>query len=383
MKTPARPDPEIAKEVDDPMKSDRATHSASVLASVSAAKVTLRGTADSYSQRELMAEIASRVPGVQAVSLEVTISRVSSREAAEIATEVTDAFRKDGRLGGTQVAVDVHAKDAVLSGVVGSLAQRDAAVEDAWNAAVANVDASALRVDWRESEQAWSAARPPAPSDKALAAAVSRRLKSDVRVGAELPIVHVEQGAVSLSGNLVDFRAKRAAGRDARQVSGVWRVEDGMTVPPANRESDATIQQQVLRGIYDDIAAPDSRDVRVMTANGPVTLQGAVASPEDKKVIEDDVHAVPGVVAVDDDLQVRGYGPQGGRHCTGVDPASRDRGDLLGPACRNRPNHGGLSPGGDVTLHGQLDSWEEARAANDDAIRAGAASVINRIPVED
>ena len=83
-------------------------------------------------------------------------------------------------------------------------------------------------------------------------------------------------------------------------------MENEVTVEAAKIQSDATIQKQVLAGIYSDVAAADSRDVRVTTKMAKVSLQGTVATRRDKAVIEDDVEEVPGVVAVSNDLQVTG-----------------------------------------------------------------------------
>jgi osmotically-inducible protein OsmY len=381
VKASARTDVEIAEDVSDAIKSDPATRNAGVQASASVGTVTLSGTVDSFAQRGLVAEVASRVHGVQAVSLVVAISRVPSRPDAEIATDVIEEMHDDARLDGTHVDVVVHARGAVLSGVVGSLAQRDAAEEDARNAGVASVEAQAVRINWLENVQMRPPLRLPVPTDAAIASAVSRVLSNDVRLGAQLPSVRVEQGVVTLSGNVVDFRAQRVAHRDARRVSGMWRVQDDTTVLPARRESDATIQRQVLRGIYDDAAAPDSRDVQVTTLHARVSLRGAVASQEDKKVIEDDVEEVPGVVGIENGLRVPGYMPQ-----TMVVPPESIRHRVIeaifwDPRVASRSVTVAVDPRGGVTLSGQVDSWQETRAASDDAIRAGAAHVLDYLRI--
>jgi osmotically-inducible protein OsmY len=373
------PDAAIAAEVNGALKSDPATRSANVQATVSAATVTLRGTADSHAQKDLLADTASRVPGVQDVTVAIAITKVSARSDSEIATDATDELREDAWLDGTHIAVAVHGKQAVLTGEVGSLAQRDAAIEDVFRAGVASVDAHALHVDWRENERTPAGAERPPPSDSDVKTAIGRRLANDTRLGMQLPNVQVARGVVTLSGTALDFRAVRAAVSDARRVSGVWRVEDSVTVPAAKRESDATIQAQVLRGIYTDVAAPDSRDVRVTTTNARVTLQGAVAAQEDRKVIEEDTEDVPGVVAVVDELRVRGPGP-------GTPAMSNDtlRHRVLEAIFWDPRIKGGnvtveVAPDGDVTLGGQVDGWGEARAANEDAIRVGAAHVIDHV----
>jgi osmotically-inducible protein OsmY len=246
---------------------------------------------------------------------------------------------------------------------------------------VSDVNAPALRVDWRENEGARAGALRPLPTDAHIADVVRRRLAEDVLVGAQVPVVHVAEGLVALSGNVMDFRAEKAAVKDADRVRGVGQVADRMTVLPAVRESDATIEEQAQRSVDDDQAAPDAHDVQISTASAKVTLRGAVASPQEKALIEQDVEEVPGAVAVENDLQVAGYGQE--THV--VAPASmRER---VNEAIFWDPRIGSdrvsvaVVPNGDVTLSGVVDSRGESRFAAEDATHAGAASVINHIGV--
>jgi osmotically-inducible protein OsmY len=377
-----RTDAELAKAVNDLVKTDPATSNSDVRAAMSGGTATLSGIADSYAQRELMAEDASRIRGVQAVTLAVTTSNVA-RSDAEIATDAADELRDDARLDGTRVKVVVRGQKALLSGVVGSLAQRDTAVEDAWNTGVVGVDAQGVHVDWRENEQERTTTRRPPPSDGDVATAVRRRLSADVRIDGPQPDVRVDHGVVTLTGIVPDFRAERAAVRDAHRARGVAQVDDRLTVPPALHQNDATIENQIMSGIYDDGAAPDAHDVQVLTNDGRVTLQGSVASEEEKKAIEDDVEEVPGVAALENDLKVRGYGPQ----TVVVAPEAIQRRvtddifwDPRVPVGRVTVKVGAT---GEVTLSGLVESRDEGQAAEEDAVRAGAAHVLDYIRVDE
>jgi osmotically-inducible protein OsmY len=378
--SPIRSDADLAKDVNASIKSDPATRTADVRATTSVGKVTLKGVADSSAQRDLAGELASRVRGVQAVTVAVTL-RMATRGDAEVRGAVADELLEDARLDGTRVTVEAHSGDVVLSGVVGSIAQRDAAVKDASRAGARNVDAKGVRVDWLESALSRAVGQRGAPTDDEISAAVGRRLSNDVRIGAQLPSVRVDGGDVTLAGNVTDLRAESASHEDTLRVRGVRQIEDRMTALPVLRESDATIEKQALAGIYDDVAAPDSRNVRVVATNARVILQGVVASQEDKKIIEDDVDEVPGVVAVENDLKVGGYGPQ-----TVVVPPETIRHRVIeGIFWDPRVDAGKITvdvdPAGDATLNGVVDSQDEARAAEADAIRAGAATVVNRVQV--
>jgi osmotically-inducible protein OsmY len=299
-----RSEADISSDVAGALEGDPATRTARVHAVVSGGRLTLGGTADSYSQRDLVGEVAARVRGVRQVTLTLTVPRAVHRTDAELAASVTDRLREDARLDGTNLTATALGGDAVLAGFVGTLAQRDAALGDATGAGAAKVDARRLKVDSREAVN-WRNSLPrAAPTDEALASAVARALSADVTLYDHPPTVRVEKGVVTLSGNVLDFRAARAAGRDASGVSGVQRVDDQATVAPAKWESDATIERQVLRGISDDVEASDARAVHVLTRNGKVTLRGTITSEEDRKVIEEDAEEEPGVVAVQNDLQV-------------------------------------------------------------------------------
>lgn len=376
---PERQEADISKDVTAALESDPATRTAKVQAVVSGATLTVGGTADSYSQRDLVAEVAARVHGVRRVILTVTVPRATALTDAELAAGVTDRLDEDARLDGTTITATAFGGGAVLTGFVGSLAQRDAAVSDAMGVGAASVDAQGLKVDWRGAARARVRPPRPIPTDGAIRAAVARALSSDAALYGQAPAVGVVDGVVTLSGTLVDFRAARAARRDASRIRGVRRVDDQTTVAPAKWESDATIEKQVLRSSYDDVAAPDSKNVQVLTSNGKVILKGAVASQEDREVIEQDAEEEPGVVAVQNELQVKGYGPgtelvtpEALRHAV-VERLFWD------PRIEGGKVDVTVAPGGDVTLQGLVETWPEVRAAGDDAELAGAARVDNLV----
>lgn len=374
-------DADITKAVTDAIHHDPAVRSAKVRITCEADVVTIRGSADSTTQRDVLAEVASRVRGVRQVVLAVKLSRDASRGDTEIAADIRDRLLDDAELEGAHITVEVRDRRAALSGVAGSLAQRNAAMQDAWVAGVTDVDSSALRIDWRANDRARVDELRPVPTDDHVAGAVRRALSNDVRVGVQLPSVAVDRGVVTLSGTVIDFRAVKAADRDARRVFGVARVDDRMAVLPAERQDDATIERQVESSVYNDVGAPDSPNIQMTTDHARVTLDGSVATPEEKAVIEGDVEEVPGVVAVDNDLHVVGYGSE--THV--VSPQSiRDRAIekiFWDPRVGAGKVTVAVASDGDVTLTGTVDSWGERQAARDDATLAGAAHVVDHVRV--
>lgn len=324
----ARSDEEIGSSVDDAIRANRVTRSTQVHASSLGGAVTIRGSAESPSQREELSEVAARVPGVRRVALAINLPP-ESRGDAQVSADVRNRLEHDARLDGAPVAVAVSRGTATLSGVVGSLFQHDAAVADASVSGVTNVNAGALRVDWFANEQVRAAEERTPPTDATIAEAVRTALLTDAEVGTVLPSVSVESSVVTLVGPVSDFPAAEAAVRDAYRVWGVRRVDARMALP-----------------------------------------EESVAS---------DVEGAPGVVDVQD------KGPGGGARPPLRSPQAIEdcvnENIFWDPRVGTGPVTVAVDRDGDVTLTGVVDTWGEVRAANADAVLAGAAHVTNRLRV--
>ena len=379
---PARLDADIARDIERSLRLDPATRTARVKPTVAAGVVTLRGTVSSAHQRQLIEDETARVPGVKDFTLSVSLP-AATRPSDEVTSEVNGRFRDDARLAGGHVRVALTGRSAVLSGTVASLAQRQAAISDARVAGVDDVQASGLQVDPGESDGAARPQSASAADDGHLGDRVRRALAADERVGRPVPAVRVEHGVVTLSGMTGDFRAERAAVDDANQVRGVRRVDQQITVAPALLETDAVIEDQVERSVLNDLEAPDAPHLQITTLHGKVTLRGAVLSPEERRVIEDDVEAVPGVVSVENDLTIRGYAaessaPTSPRPALRIQVIEKIFWDARVGAGKVTVD---AAADGSVTLSGRVDTAEEAKAAVDDAARAGAVRVIDHLTI--
>ena len=74
--------------------------------------------------------------------------------------------------------------------------------------------------------------------------------------------------------------------------------------PPARQANDAQITTQVKAKLASDVRASSLANIDVNTTNGVVTLAGEVESPEVRSKAETVAASVPGVVRVNDNLQV-------------------------------------------------------------------------------
>lgn len=74
----------------------------------------------------------------------------------------------------------------------------------------------------------------------------------------------------------------------------------------ATNEMDNTITQQIKIAVSSNPALNiDVRNIRISSNKGAVTLQGSVNSDKQKTAIEGIIKGIPGVVSVDNQLEVK------------------------------------------------------------------------------
>ncbi len=137
--------------------------------------------------------------------------------------------------------------------------------------------------------------------DEDIAAAVVNRLALDVSVPRGSVRVQVENGWVTLSGQ-VDWNYQRdAVGQNVRTLLGVRGVFNEVTIKTKVNVADLSngINHALYRSSH---FSPD--DVQVRAADGTVYLTGTVHSPHDRDVAAATAWAAPGATAVVNDITV-------------------------------------------------------------------------------
>ena len=144
-------------------------------------------------------------------------------------------------------------------------------------------------------------------ADDDLRRAVSDELLSDPEIGVDADIgVRVAQGEVKLSGAVARYSDKRAAVNAARRVRGVRSVRDEIEVVA---RADADLRSDVLAELeLGHIPATVHAEVR----QGMVTLTGTVERQHQHDAAAFIAKVVPGVVGVENRIQVRGRSRNGG-----------------------------------------------------------------------
>src|SRR5205085_6656220 len=137
-------------------------------------------------------------------------------------------------------------------------------------------------------------------TDTPLADAVIANLDLDPRIPESLEIaVAADDGIVTLRGTVEKFSQRRAAAQDAKNVDGVYDVDNQLKVSltGANRRGDDEIRGAALQSLIWDVEVPsDFVDVKV--DDGWLTLKGSVSYQFESDAAYDDVAGLYGVVGV-------------------------------------------------------------------------------------
>ena len=92
----------------------------------------------------------------------------------------------------------------------------------------------------------------PIRSDSEIKQAVQAAFRLDPRVSAFSPDVTVEDGVVILGGTVGNLKAKTSAEQDAKNIVGVWRVDNFLKVRPKRRPTDAEMTSKLTDALFWD-----------------------------------------------------------------------------------------------------------------------------------
>ena len=143
-------------------------------------------------------------------------------------------------------------------------------------------------------------------TDNSLEDAVINSLELDPRIPDSNDIaVSADDGMVGLRGSVESFGQRRAAAEDARNVEGVYEVDNQLKVDllDADRREDDEIRGVALQALIWDTEVPsDSVDVKV--PEGWITLKGDVTYQFQSNAAYDDVATLYGVYGVTNEIKV-------------------------------------------------------------------------------
>jgi osmotically-inducible protein OsmY len=379
-----RTDAEILTDVEHALLDDPATDVFDVKVKVQNGSVALTGRVDSWQEEQLCVVVARSVIGVKEVKSDIHVSQKSKRLDSDIRADIERRLAYDVWLEDALIDIKVLGGKVILSGTVGSLAEKTRAFRSAWVAGVTSVEDKDLMVDWSESrEMRRPTENYPMKSDKEIKQAIKEAFAYDPRLSPFNFMVTVENGVVTLNGQVHNLKAKQVAEQDVTNTVGVWLVKNHIKVRPGmgshssqKPHVDAELAKKVrlalLRNPY-----THQHEITVTVNNRLAMLDGTVNSNLDKVKAEEVVSAVKGVAAVTNNLRVK-------KTWTPKDDWEIKRdiaGELWWSPFVDEDDVSVSVTDGTVTLVGVVDTLRERRVATENAYEGGAKHVRNELKV--
>lgn len=234
----------------------------------------------------------------------------------EVADAVRAALRSEPRLAANEHPIAVTCADGIvtLEGEAASVAAKKLALERA--AAVPGVTGivDRLRVEPAErmgDRQIRDLVRDALIQEPALAECTIRTWTGAAYEVQREPLsprgtidIRVDDGVVTLSGEVDGLAKKRLAGVLAWWVPGSRDVVNGLAVEPPEEDNYGEIADAVRLALEKDPFV-DASEIRVVVREGEVTLQGVVPTESEREMAEADAWYVFAVDRVNNEIEVR------------------------------------------------------------------------------
>jgi osmotically-inducible protein OsmY len=192
-------------------------------------------------------------------------------------------------------------------------------------------------------------------SDITLREEVSRELRWDTHVACAGLEVSVEDGVVTLRGEVPTYAKKVAAQEAAHRVTGVLDVVNDIGVTVNHASHDSKIARAVRDALEWDTLVPDER-ITSTVSDGWVTLEGEVENLRECADAERAVLNLRGVLGVVNKVRVRPQAADPEELRAQIEDALERRADREAERLRI------VVGDGKVELWGRVHSWQERRA---------------------
>jgi osmotically-inducible protein OsmY len=212
--------------------------------------------------------------------------------------------------------------------------------------------------------------------DKDLKQHVQNALDWEPSVDAKDIGVSVDEGVVTLRGNVASYTEKIAAERVALRVYGVKAVANDLVVRLASvyQRTDTEIAQAAVNALKWHTTVPDDR-VTLTVKDGWITLAGTVDWQYQKDAAARSVRDLTGVKAVTNDIRVQ-------PHVKTIDVRDKIEAAFKRSAEIDARRVNVTAQDGNVILSGNVHSWAERQEAERAAWAApGVSQVDDRLTV--
>jgi osmotically-inducible protein OsmY len=205
---------------------------------------------------------------------------------------VLDELAWDPSVTEAHIGVTVRGGVVTLTGHVGSYAEKCAAEHVVGR--VSGVKAIAEQLDVHYLYDVGH-------SDEDIAKQALNVLAWDLSVPKNKVTVKVENGWITLSGNVNWYYQKHAAEMDIRKLLGVMGLSNQIKIKPSVQASDV---RKKIKAAFERNAEFEAENIVVSTEGGKVTLSGNVDSYYERTLAENAAWSAPGVTEVSDLISI-------------------------------------------------------------------------------
>jgi len=215
------------------------------------------------------------------------------RTDAQIKQDILDELAFQPNIDETQIGVVVKDGIVTLTGLVFSYAIKIAVVKIIEKVAGVKAIAEDIEISYQSNLN---------KTDTEIANAAINALEWNASVPNNKVIVEVDNGWISLIGELEHAYQKEAARRTVEYLSGVKGVTNSITLKNSTILTEDI--KQNIRKAFKRSALVDALGIKVETTDHAVKLTGQVRSLTEKREAEKVAFNAPGVYAVQNELKV-------------------------------------------------------------------------------
>ena len=206
--------------------------------------------------------------------------------------EILDELEFDPSLDAASIAVAVQNGIVTLAGAVGSYAEKVAAREAVLRVKGVRGVAQEIKVVYPEDKKT---------GDDEIARRAINIIDWDTSIPSGKVQVTIQNGWLTLTGDVMWQYQKSAAEAAVRKLSGLTGISNQITVQPGVSAADikTRIEEALKRN-----AAVEANSIHVQVIGGAVTLEGKVNAWSERGVAEHAAWSAPGVQSVVDHLLI-------------------------------------------------------------------------------
>ena len=206
--------------------------------------------------------------------------------------DVIEALDFQPSVTATNIGVSVHSNVVTLSGHVNSYAEKIAAAQCTQRVRGVKAVAEELVVRYPFDKQI---------ADDQIAQRALHILEWDWNVPKDAIKVKVQQGSVTMTGQVPWYYQKLAAERAVRKLSGVVLLNNDVTVATQANTSDVEAK---IKAAFRRDAELEGNAIRVSVEKDKVRLEGKVKAYRERTLAQNAAWSIPGVTRVEDLLVV-------------------------------------------------------------------------------